>query len=414
MWLTDQFVEFMQTFGDVIYGVVFHTCMFGAARKKETALWTNIMELCQLSRSCTGDHPHAAWGLTPTGTFATADECAYNSTLCAHWAAAIEQYAIRRGLQPAPATLDNVGPDHLHLKDKVNRAILGALPRGSKMPPLLTDFLREEIVEIQRFPCLAQAKPGARLTDNTVFPKGSRLLHVWNDYGGLQNSGPSDVEEVHAPTHEGETRLLAKVGMPVPPLDYLAMVTKLVHPDLQRVILHENLERAIEFSGPNKAVELRRRRILWTKSMVDLMAKTKTQEEAMVENRPLHLKSVLAGKKFGLMHAALESIAYPDAGVALEANSGFPLVGWMKQSGVFASNLRPPALHVDSFEAMAASFSARTLASIKPSQDSDLDMQVWEASMAEVTGWHLGRPLQCFRPPSRSRGVSPIWLAPGV
>ena len=71
--------------------------------------------------------------------------------------------------------------------------------------------------------------------------------------------------------------MLAKVGMPVPPLDYLAMVTKLVHPDLQRVILHENLERAIEFSGPNKAVELRRRRILWTKSMVDLMAKTKTQ-----------------------------------------------------------------------------------------------------------------------------------------
>ena len=64
----------------------------------------------------------------------------------------------------------------------------------------------------------------------------------------------------------------------------------------------------------------------------------------------------------------------------------------MKQSGVFASNLRPPALHVDSFEAMAASFSARTLASIKPSQDSDLDMQVWEATMAEVTGGTLEGP----------------------
>ena len=141
MWITTPFVELMQFLGPEIHGVLFHTCMFGASRKKQTALWTNVAELLQLNRTCSGDHPHKTWGLTDTGTFATADECAYNSELCAHWAAAIENYALNKGLQPVPDTLDEVGPQHLHLRDTANKAILGALPRGGKLPPLLSDFL---------------------------------------------------------------------------------------------------------------------------------------------------------------------------------------------------------------------------------------------------------------------------------
>ena len=80
--------------------------------------------------------------------------------------------------------------------------------------------------------------------------------------------------------------------------------------------------------------------------------------------------------------------------MAWEASTGFPLVGWMKCSGVCAANLRPPALHVSAFETMAAAHSARTIASVGPTSDTELDEQVWTATLAEVEGGTLEGPFE--------------------
>ena len=230
---------------------------------------------------------------------------------------------------------------------------------------------------------LQHAKPGARIADNKVFPKGARLLQVWNDHKGVdgQTQGQTD-----------GGALMARVGVPAEPLEYVAWAVKLVHPDLQRVKLSAQLEKAISMCGPGKSVELRGDRIQWTKLMVHLMEETKSTEEELVGIRPCHLATVLKGKRFGLLHAALESCGYKDSQGALEASVGFPLVGWMRCAGVFAARVRPPELHVSAFELMAASFSARTVASVKPSGDSDLDSQIWEATLAEVEGGTLDGP----------------------
>ena len=42
MWLTKPFCKLMELLRDEVLGVTFHTCMFGAPRKKQTALWTNV------------------------------------------------------------------------------------------------------------------------------------------------------------------------------------------------------------------------------------------------------------------------------------------------------------------------------------------------------------------------------------
>eukprot|EP00435_Cladocopium_sp_Y103_P009729 s2400_g2.t1 len=224
MWVTDSFLELMAQYGDSIFGVSFHPCMFGSSRKKQTALWTSVQELQQLHRLCDESHQHAPWGVTNDGSFATAEECAYDPQLCAHWAEAAVQYATRLGYQAPPSTLQDVAADHLHVKDQANRAILGA--------------------------------------------------------------------------------------------------------------------------------------------------------------------------RFELMRCALEAVGYPDSCIAAEASAGLPLVGWMKQSGMFASNLRPPELQVDSLENMAASFSGRSIASIKASSDAEMDREVWEATLAEVAGGTLDGPYE--------------------
>ena len=311
---------------------------------------------------------------------ATKDECAYHSELCAHWAAAVEQYALRLQLVPAPETLDQVQADDLSIKDRANRAILGALPRGSKLPALLTDFLQDTTIPLDSYPFLEHAKPGSRLPDNSIFQKGARLLQVWNDQKGDET--------------DGKHRLMAKIGLPVEPLEYVAKAVTLIHPNLQRVKMSAALETAIDLCGTGKALKLRRIRIGWTKQMVSLAESCRTLEESLRDERPQHLQTVLMNKKFGLLHEVLKSFNYPDACVAREASQGFPLVGWMKTSGVFAAHVRPPSLHVSAFEAMAAAHSARTVASVKPSLDAELDREVWAATMAEVAGGTLDGPYE--------------------
>ena len=169
MWITKPFIELMERLGKECLGFCFHNCMFGSRRKKMTAIWTSVKELLVLSRICDEQHSHDAWGLTSDGAFATAQECAYDPILCSHWAHAIAQFALHQGFQEPPATLDEVSSKHLHVKDLANRAITGCLPRGNKMPPLLTDFLSRTVVDLEQFPFLKQVQPGARLPDNAHF-----------------------------------------------------------------------------------------------------------------------------------------------------------------------------------------------------------------------------------------------------
>ena len=84
MWITLPFTRLLAKLGRRCKGVSFHTCMFGSRRKKTTALWTSISHLMQLHRVCDDSHSHDAWGVTRDGSFATAQECAYDPILCAH------------------------------------------------------------------------------------------------------------------------------------------------------------------------------------------------------------------------------------------------------------------------------------------------------------------------------------------
>eukprot|EP00435_Cladocopium_sp_Y103_P004054 s4006_g1.t1 len=345
-----------------------------------------------IKRLCDGQHSHDEWGLTTDGSFATAEECAYDPTLCAHWAEAIACYATRLGYSAPPHTFDEVNSDHLHLKDQANRAILGTLPRGNKLPPLLTDFLQKTVVHVHQFPFLQQAKPGARLPDSAHFPKGARLMRFLNDQQGVFSDQFDDFNGNSNDNSCNVEFTMAEVGIPVEPLEYIKQACNLVHPNAQQMKLSDELEKAIELHHAGASVDLRRVRINWTKSMVELYDQCKDVERGLEFSRPQHLQSVLAGKKFELMRRALDVVGYPDSSIASEASEGLPLVGWMKASGMFATNLRPPELHVDSLVTMAPSFSGRSIASVGPSADATLDREVWEATLAEVEGGTLEGP----------------------
>ena len=129
MWVTTPFVELAHRVAHLI-AFSFHTCMFAAKRKKDTAIWTSVPQLKQyLERKCDGSHPHLPWGRTASG-FATAEECAYNDNLlCAAWAGAIADFAATHNFGPLPGTVDQLQPQFSGTS-YLNKAILGCLPRG--------------------------------------------------------------------------------------------------------------------------------------------------------------------------------------------------------------------------------------------------------------------------------------------
>ena len=170
--LTTPFVRLQRCLAKQFFGLSFHTCMFGAPRKKHTALWTNMPMLKRLQRFCVPpvNHEHLAWGLTAANTFATADECAYNANLSAHWADAVAAQAIESGMHPPPVQLSDIQEDDTIVRPYLNRAAAGLQPRGNRLPPLLTDFFIHETVSLETQPWLRELYPGKRLPSNDQFP----------------------------------------------------------------------------------------------------------------------------------------------------------------------------------------------------------------------------------------------------
>lgn len=189
--------------------------------------------MLQLQRDCDGQHKNEAWGLTSNNTFATAEECAYNEELAAHWAAAIDTYAVHSGLQLLPQTLAQWHRDPTLNNDYVNKTVVGVQPRGHRVPPVMTDFLLPSKVEIDVYKHFKRPPPATRLPADSPFPAGSRVLRfVDNDKGGECGTKLQEIRH-------------AIVGIPREPSDFVREACKLVHLTNQPARLPQELEKAL-------------------------------------------------------------------------------------------------------------------------------------------------------------------------
>ena len=79
MWMVPCIAALFQL--DGVYFTVFHACMRGGTRDKQTALLHNCAELCKLGARCDGSHTHQQWGvsrsLAGSWKFDTAAEAEY-------------------------------------------------------------------------------------------------------------------------------------------------------------------------------------------------------------------------------------------------------------------------------------------------------------------------------------------------
>ena len=377
MWVTDPFVEMVQQLQH-FDAFSFHTCMFAAKRKKDTAIWTSVPQLREyLERKCDDSHQHLPWGRTEKG-FATAEECAYNDNLCSSWAEAITAFALTRNYVVPPSTIQDI-QQATHSVAHIDKAILGCLPRSRKLVPLMSEFLQPQIHDISALPMLQQLPLGKRIPDMCgVFPKGSRLLQFVNEDGGIYSGTgmPS----------------FATIGIPREPLDFLREACKMVHPTEMSMQVSSLLINNIRAYEDGTGLEFRRVQCLFAKRLVTMCTTLKEAEANCKQMMDPHVRRILDGKRTVLFKQLLEEIAYPDAKVAIEMTCGFPLCGWLPASDVFPVRVRAPEFDECFLRSMARSFTARSIAATVSSGDSEQDMKLWQATLEEVEEGFLTGP----------------------
>ena len=379
MWITTPFVHLLQAIPSLI-AFSFHTCMFAASRKKDTALWTSIPDLRRrLERKCDGNHEHLKWGKTSTG-FATAEECAYNDTLCAAWAEGIFDFAISQGFQPPPATIGEVQAASTHAT-YVNKAILGCLPRGRKLLPVISEFLQPQQFDISSLPLVQHLALNKRIPDEcAVFPKGSKLLRfVIPDGGGGEGS------QFGLPTQ-------AMIGVPRSPAEFLREACKLVHPTALAMSVGTLMLRNIDAYNDPVGLEVRRIQCSFSDKLVKMCVALKAEESAIRDKMDLHVRQVLVGKRIALFKNLLLDIEHPDSKIADEMAEGFPLCGWLPSSGVFPTKLRAPEIPEDFLRRLSKSISSRSIAATSSSGCDEADDKLWRATLDEVNDGFLDGP----------------------
>ena len=387
MWFTTPFVKLQAAISDFL-AFSFHTCMFQAERKKDTAIWTSVPQLqSALERKCDGNHSHKPWGLVGPNEFATAEECAYNVELARTWAQAIADYAIACNVVPEPQTFDEARSHHAKTT-KLNQALLGLLPRGRKIPPLMCDFLQPQTFDVSEMPALQKLAPKMRIPDSvTAFPKGSRVLRFHsNGAGGVDGHESVDGQNTGLPK-------FAAIGIPREPWDFVAEAIKLTHPVLQRMRVPKIIEEAIDLHSFDP-VGLRRRHVEFGQWVVSAAKEVQEEQKTIINDMPVHCRRVLEGKNIALFNRLIHFHSYPDVDLAMQMARGFPLYGWMPASGVFQGQVRLPELQQGALKAMAKSYTQRTLAAVKGSGCADLDAALWTATMSEVSDGYIIGPFE--------------------
>ena len=356
----------------------FHTYMFAAQRKKDTAIWTCVPQLrLHVERKCDGLHEHLRWGKTAT-SFATAEECAYNDTLCAAWAEAIFDFAISRGYVKPPETVHEIQAATAQAA-YFNKAILGCLPRGRKLLPFISEILQPATFDISSMPLVQTMVIGKRIADDVAqFPKGSKLLRFDNVDGG-------DCKDLGLPTR-------AIIGIPRSPEEFLKEACSLIHPTAMSMAVGELVQRNIDFYNDPLGLQFRRMQCEFSNKLVKLCAELKQEEAAIKEGMPEHVRRVLAQKRLTLFKRLLVDMDYPDSKIADEMSEGFPLCGWLPSSNVFPSRVRAPEVHEDFLRKMAKSLSARSIAATSSCGCSDADEKLWQATLDEVSDGFLEGP----------------------
>ena len=404
-WNFPDIAQILQTANG--YSVSFHNCMHGGRRNKLTKWWATKNVYGSLQVMCDNSHEHAKWNPTPVGDnlkFPTADEAAYPLLLCKRVLALILDYAIMLGAEN-PDTLKRQLPSG---STTSHRWILGMLPKGKKLKPLVSEFQSykhflngpDQDPETAEF--FAQQPKGSRIVQRRmqwgivrVYEQASHKVIVWHSEGKQL-----EVEKGSALLDRagGEEQFLAEVctvGIPREPWDFLEKAVEVGHPRTLAVHLNSEVTQVLRenFEGePHLLVKQRAAFLMkWTNRCKEL-EKAEAELHATLQT---HLQSVLQGKRLLVFQEMLDSLGYPDTALVKDICKGFRLTGWLTKSQVFPLATKRPSHSVEAAKQFAKGVNHSIIKQASASVDDELAAEVWSQTEDEVSKGWVWLDLQC-------------------
>ena len=364
----------------------FHSCMHGGERDKATKFWSynprepSVNLFAPLGLECDKQHVHQSWRprfLDGKWIYPTKEEAAYPLLLCTRMASIFLEEAIARNLGPVDDLAQQLQYDHTVGK----RQLFTTQPRQQRLRPIVSEF-----GYILQFAVNLSAAPAFAL-DHTS-PKGSKILSRQ-----VQQGFKRDVflaiphAKMASVISEGETFELIKVGVPRDPVQFIEAAVALGHPRFLLARLDSQASHAVE-SLLGNASDVTLRRTAFLKKWMHRAKELQMDEDELHRSLPEHLRRVLVGKRLLLWKAILTDLEYPDVKIIDEIISGFPMTGWVEESGVFLPAVRPPDMTVQQLKGIALGVNHAVVDSLRQAATTDLDGPAWDETQVEVDrGW---------------------------
>ena len=215
-WKYSDVARLLESFGTQHFSI-FHHCMHGGKRDKQTAWWSwNPRDAEQdmfqsLALQCDGNHKHEPWrpykdahGRT---VFPTSEEAAYPQLLCDRVACILKDEALRCGF----VFSEDLHQQILEVPNVASRQLFTTQPKGQKLRPLVSEYGKYVALlastandsEVQSF--LQKLPKGAKVCHRILF-QGVLLEMTWSanmrkfsklSHGEVVNHGNSCKWESH-------------------------------------------------------------------------------------------------------------------------------------------------------------------------------------------------------------------------
>ena len=425
MWKTTPFKNFLDRNPQLRF-INFHNCAHGGTRDKRTSFLTNVEWFDSLQLFCNKQHSHAPW--TPVVidgrvSFPTHSEAAYPEILCQRIASLLRQEMLNQGACDV---------DSLHMQTKshgksLNRVVLGSLPRGKHVKPLVSEFgtYVNAITPVQSDDLLQNFLQ--------TLPKGSsiqlRLLTTWGTVRDAvyKQIKKKDLEEklAHLKASQNQTKrakvddvyanldsrfgcqpgsnykflcnademdenVCEKVVIAIPrePLDFMHRAVDAGHPRSLAISLPSELQTVVQWNRDAPALEIYRHRIDFFKRWTARATELRAEDERLLNTAPVHLRSLLKGKRLALWQDMLTFYEYPDKELVNDIIKGFPVTGWLPDSQVFPKDFKPPSIDVSTLKTLSKGFNENVRSKVLASASSELTMATWEETERELReGW---------------------------
>ena len=382
-WGTTPMQKIIADFGDKF--VTFHNCCHGGFRDKLTSVWVNDNWLDSLEARCDGSHTHKSWRVTISKRkvhFPTSEEAAYPLVLCQRIVECVKQKVLSLG-----AVFSETLAEQLEQPDAAvaGRISLGALPRGSKLKPLVAEF--------GTFIDAVSPSQQSHEVDHFIktLPKGSKLvsrqLVTRGDVRVVQNSsthflGGSENLDVHEMVER------CWIGVPSEPQEFVRRAVTAGHPRGLDIHVDDSMRNVVHQNVVAPPYILAKKRVDYLKKWMAKARELEPEEEKLRASMPEHVRQVLGRKRLVLFKSMLDELGYPDTTLVDDIAAGFRLSGYMTKSGVFRPKSKRPSMSLSTLKKLSRAFNQKVMESMLKRQDDELEEATWRETENEVSkGW---------------------------